>query len=126
MSTLNLDDVIDALQKVLSKEKKPVALHEPCFSGNEWSYVKDCLDTGWVSSVGKYVDQFESMLEDFAGVKQAIAVVNATAALHICLKLVGVEYGDEVLVPTLTFVATANAVTYCGAIPHFVNTRVCS
>jgi len=121
MPTLNLNDVIEVLQKVLSEEKNPVALHEPCFSGNEWAYVKDCLDTGWVSSVGKYVDQFEDMLEDFTGVKRAIAVVNGTAALHLCLKLVGVESGDEVLLPALTFVGTANAVAYCGAMPHFVD-----
>jgi perosamine synthetase len=121
MSTLNLNDVLNALQKVLPEDKKPVALHEPCFSGNEWAYVKDCLDTGWVSSVGKYVDLFENMLENFTGVKRAIAVVNGTAALHICLKLVGVQSGDEVLVPALTFVGTANAVAYCGATPHFVD-----
>jgi perosamine synthetase len=121
MPAFNINEVIDALQEVLSNGKKTVALHEPFFSGNEWSYVKDCLDTGWVSSVGKYVDQFEEMLEDFTGVKKAIAVVNGTAALHLCLKLVGVDPGDEVLVPTLTFVGTANAVAYCGAIPHFVD-----
>ena len=101
--------------------KRPIALHEPCFSGNEWAYVKDCLDTGWVSSVGKYVDKFEEMLCEFTGVKRAVAVVNGTAALHMCLKLVGVAPGDEVLIPALTFVATANAVAYCGAIPHFVD-----
>jgi len=121
MPTLNLNDLLEALQIVLPKEKNPTPLHEPCFFGNEFSYLKDCLDTGWVSSVGKYVDRFEDMLVDFTGVKRAIAVVNGTAALHICLKLVGVEPGDEVLVPALTFVATANAVTYCGAIPHFVD-----
>ena len=123
MSNLDLHAIIQALRTVLPREKKPVSLHEPCFSGNEWSYVKECLDTGWVSSMGKYVDQFEDMLEDFTGVKQAIAVVNGTAALHICLKLVGVEHGDEVLVPDLTFIAIANAVCYCGAIPHFVDSE---
>ena len=121
MSTLNLNNVIDALQEVLPKKKKSVALHEPCFSGNEWSYVKDCLDTAWVSTAGKYVDRFEQMLQDFIGVKRAVAVVNGTAALHTCLILVGVQPGDEVIVPALTFVATANAVTYCGAIPHFAD-----
>lgn len=121
MKQLDLDRLIDAFLSVLPKDKKPVALHEPCFSGNEWVYVKECLDTGWVSSVGKYVDQFEHMLEEFTGSKRAIAVVNGTSALFICLKLVGVEYDDEVLVPDLTFVATANAVSYCGAIPHFVD-----
>lgn len=100
-----------------------VPLHEPKFDGNEWSYVKECLDTGWVSSVGKYVDLFEQRLAEFMGVKRAVAVVNGTAALHIALKVVGVEEDDEVLIPSLTFVATANAVTYCNAIPHFVDSE---
>ncbi|CAH1192922.1 GDP-perosamine synthase [Paenibacillus plantiphilus] len=98
-----------------------VALHEPSFKGNEWKYIKDCIDTGWVSSVGKYVDLFERKLEQFTGAKHAVAVVNGTAALHICLLLAGVKAGDEVLVPSLSFVATANAVTYSGAIPHFAD-----
>lgn len=97
------------------------ALHEPCFAGREWDYVKDCLDTGWVSSVGAYVDRFEHMLAERCGVARAIAVVNGTAGLHIALRLAGVRAGDEVLVPTLTFVATANAVSYCGAVPHLVD-----
>ncbi|MDA8094282.1 MAG: LegC family aminotransferase [Betaproteobacteria bacterium] len=98
-----------------------VALHEPKFSGNEWTYVKECLDTGWVSSVGKFVDRFEAQLAEYTGAKHAIATVNGTAALHVCLRLAGVERDDEVLIPTLTFVATANAVSYCGAVPHFVD-----
>jgi perosamine synthetase len=96
-----------------------VALHEPEFGGSEWKYVKECLDSGWVSSVGKFVDRFEAELATFTGARHAIAVVNGTAALHLCLRLAGVDSGDEVLVPTLTFIATANAVSYCGAIPHF-------
>ena len=123
MPTLDLQRIVNALDTVLADVKRPIALHEPCFLGNEWAYVKDCLDTGWVSSVGKYVDKFEAMLAEFTGVKRAVAVVNGTAALHICLKLAGVEQGDEVLIPTLTFVATANAVTYCGATPHFVDSE---
>jgi len=121
MVSLNQTAIINALKSVLSAGDKPVALHEPSFSGNEWAYVKECLDSGWVSSVGKFVDRFEQQLADYTGVKRAIAVVNGTAALHVCLKLVGVEQGDEVLMPTLTFIATANAVSYCGAIPHFVD-----
>jgi perosamine synthetase len=74
-----------------------------------------------VSSVGKYVDKFERLLAEFTGVKRAVAVVNGTAALHIALKIVGVESNDEVLIPSLTFVATGNAVVYCGAVPHFVD-----
>ena len=101
----------------------PVALHEPRFSGNEWQYVKDCLDSTFVSSVGKFVDRFEADLASFTGAQHAVAVVNGTAALHLALKLAGVESGDEVLVPALTFVATANAVSYCGATPYFVDSE---
>lgn len=115
--------VLKALTSVIGQSDKFVSLHEPTFAGNEWAYIKECLDTGWVSSVGSYVDQFEMMLAEFTGVRQAIAVVNGTAALHVCLILAGVEPGDEVLLPTLTFVATSNALSYCGAIPHFVDSE---
>ncbi|MDA1090996.1 MAG: LegC family aminotransferase [Proteobacteria bacterium] len=98
-----------------------VSLHEPEFAGKEWEYVKDCLDTGWVSTAGKYVETFESMLADFTGAKHAVATVNGTAALHACLVLAGVETGDEVMMPALTFVGTANAAAGMGAIPHFVD-----
>jgi perosamine synthetase len=83
--------------------------------------VKDCLDTGWVSSVEKYVDRFERDLEVYTGIKLAVATVNGTAALHLYLELIVVQPYDEVLLPALTFVATANAVCYCKAIPHFVD-----
>jgi perosamine synthetase len=120
---LNIDGIINAIRRVIPKRNGPVALHEPCFSGNEWAYMKDCLDSTYVSYIGKYVDRFESMLVEYTGIKKAVAVVNGTAALHVALKLAGVERGDEVFVPALTFVATANAVTYCGAIPHFVDSE---
>lgn len=113
-------DIVEAVKQAVCQEGF-IPLHEPVFSGNEWTYVKDCLDTGWVSSVGEYVDRFEKELADFVGAKRAVAVVNGTAALHIALLLAGVEHNDEVLVPALTFVATANAVSYCGAIPHFID-----
>jgi aminotransferase in exopolysaccharide biosynthesis len=99
----------------------PASLHEPHFGGNEWTYLKDCLDSTYVSSAGKFVDRFEAELAAYTGARHAVAVVNGTAALHIALRLTGVQPGDEVLVPTLTFVATANAVAYCGATPHFVD-----
>jgi len=101
----------------------PIALHEPSFSGNEWQYLKECLDSTYVSSVGKFVDRFETDLEALTGARYAVAVVNGTAALHIALKLAGVKPNDEVLIPALTFVATANAVTYCGAVPHLVDSE---
>ena len=100
-----------------------IALHEPEFSGKEWAYVKDCIDTGWVSSVGAYVDRFERDLCVVTGAKHAVATSNGTAALHICLLLAGVEAGDEVLMPALTFIATANAVSYAHAVPHFVDSE---
>ncbi len=99
----------------------PAVLHEPCLRGDEWTYVKECLDTGWVSSVGKFVDTFEEKLSAFTGAGHAIATVNGTAALHACLVLAGVVRDDEVIVPALTFVATANAVSYLGAVPHFAD-----
>lgn len=115
--------VLDALQSALPPRHAFLPLHEPTFSGNEWTYVKECLDTGWVSSVGKFVDRFEEDLAAYTGVKRAIAVVNGTAALHVCLILAGVKPDDEVLMPALTFIATANAVSYCGAIPHFIDSE---
>ncbi|MCD4715789.1 MAG: aminotransferase class I/II-fold pyridoxal phosphate-dependent enzyme, partial [Desulfobacterales bacterium] len=121
MGSADKDVILKALLSVLPENKIPAALHEPCFAGNEWSYVKECLDTGWVSSVGKYVDEFEYLLADYTGSQRAVAVVNGTSALYVCLKLVGVERKDEVLIPALTFIATANSASYCGAIPHFVD-----
>lgn len=115
--------VLDAVRAVLGRPAKPLALHEPEFSGREWEYVKDCIDTGWVSSVGSYVDRFERDLAEYTGAAHAIATSNGTAALHTCLLLAGVKSGDEVLLPTLTFIATANAVSYVGATPHFVDSE---
>lgn len=103
--------------------QRSVALHEPSFHGNELAYITECLDSTFVSSVGKFVDQFEMDLASFTGAGYAVAVVNGTAALHIALKLAGVKDGDEVLIPALTFVATANAVAYCNATPHFVDSE---
>ena len=113
--------VLDSLRTVLPDTTLAYPLHIPSFEGNEWEYVKECLDTGWVSSVGRYVDKFEKLVAEFTGAKRAVAVVNGTAALHISLLLAGVKVGDEVIIPSLSFIATANAVHYCGAVPHFVD-----
>lgn len=119
-----LDDrVLAAVERVLGRPEAPIPLHEPEFRGAEWSYLKDCLDTGWVSSVGSYVDRIERDLAALCGVGHAVAVVNGTAALHVCLRLADVRAGDEVLVPSLTFVATVNAIAYQGATPHFVDSE---
>ena len=115
------EEVVRAVKSVLGDG--PFALHEPRFRGNEWIYLKECLDSTFVSSVGKFVDRFENDLAAFTGAKRAIAVVNGTAALHVSLLLAGVEAGDEVLLPALTFIATANAVAYCQATPHFVDSE---
>ncbi len=96
-------------------------LHEPFFDGNEWKYVKEALDSGWVSTAGEFVERLERELSAILDIPHSVAVVNGTAALHTALRLVGCEQNEEVLVPDLTFVATANAVTYCGATPHFVD-----
>ena len=98
-----------------------VPLHEPKFEGNEKKYVLDTIDSTFVSSVGKYVDQFEIEFAKYVGAKYAVATVNGTAALHVALKLVGVVQGDEVITQPLTFVATCNAIHYCGASPTFVD-----
>jgi perosamine synthetase len=114
---------IEAIERVVGDAPRPVSLHEPRFAGHEWDYVKETLDSGWVSSVGKYVDRFEAMLAERCEVPHAIATVNGTAALHACLLLAGVQNGDEVLLPALTFIATANAVSYCSAVPHFCDSE---
>lgn len=98
-----------------------IPLIVPEIRGNEWKYVKECLDTNWVSSVGSYVDRFEKMAADQAGTKYAVATVNGTAALHIALMLAGVQADDEVVVSSLTFIAPANAIRYLGAWPVFID-----
>ncbi|MGA8740924.1 MAG: LegC family aminotransferase [Terracidiphilus sp.] len=98
-----------------------IPLIVPEIRGNEWQYVKECLDTNWVSSVGSYVERFEQMTAERAGTRFAIATVNGTSALHISLLLAGVERDDEVLISTLTFIAPANAIRYAGAWPVFID-----
>lgn len=98
-----------------------IPLSHPYISGNEWHYVKRCLDSGWVSSAGQFVSQFENAIAHYTGAKHAIACVNGTAGLHVALILAGVKSRDYVLVPNLTFVATVNAVKYCGADPILID-----
>lgn len=116
----NIKIFLESLKEVFGTET-PVALHEPFFTDTEKKYVQECVETGWVSYAGKFVSRFEQMLQDYTGAKFAVATVNGTLALHICLKLAGVGQEDEVLIQDLTFVASANAIKYCGAIPHFVD-----
>ena len=124
MTTFNSSkqEFLAVLESVLGESgNSPIALHEPNIGQHENELVSKCLASGWVSSVGEYISEFESGLAKFTNSKHAIAVVNGTAALHLALHAVGVKPGDEVLVPTLSFVATANSVSHCGAIPHFVD-----
>jgi len=96
-------------------------LSGPNINGNEWKYVKECLDTGWVSSVGSYVDQFEKMTAEFAGTKYAVATSSGTTALHTCLILQHISVGDYIIAPNITFVATCNAIKYTGAEPVLID-----
>jgi perosamine synthetase len=99
-----------------------VLLSGPNMGGNELKYITDCIETGWVSSVGSYVDQFETMTAEFAGTKYAVATSSGTTALHICLILAGVQQNDMVIVPNITFIATLNSIKYTGASPILIDT----
>jgi perosamine synthetase len=105
----------------MAETNQHIPVSEPTLAGNEEKYVLECLRTNWISSIGKYTQAFEEAFASFCGVKHAIAVVNGTAALHVTLLALGVKPGDEVVVPTFTYVATANAVSYCGGRPVFAD-----
>jgi perosamine synthetase len=115
------DDIIKSIKNVVGKQKH--YLHEPLFFGNEIKYLKKTITTNLVSSVGPFVKKFENQITKFTRSKYAISVVNGTEALHLSLVACGVKNNDEVLVPTITFVGTANAIVYSGAIPHFVDSE---
>lgn len=112
--------------KRLERTKVSMPLAAPVLDGNERRYVMDCLDSTWISSIGPYIGRFERTFADFCGVSHAVSCCNGTAALHLALLATGIGPGDEVLVPTLTYVATANAVRYCGAKPVFVDSEPAS
>lgn len=107
--------------KKLYKTEKFIPLHVPYFAGNEKKYLEECINTNYVSSVGAFVDRFEKMVEEYTGTKKAVACINGTNALYLALLLMGVKEGDEVLTQALTFVATANAITYSKAKPVFID-----
>jgi perosamine synthetase len=104
-----------------SAGEKFIPLSEPCLRGNEWNYVKECLDSGWISSVGEFVNRFERATAACVGARHAVATVNGTSALHTALMVAGVKPGDEVPVSTLTFIASANAIRYAGAYPVLID-----
>ena len=116
------NEVVAAIRSVVGDGQVP--LHEPEFTETEGEFVQECLDSTFVSSVGPFVERFEGKLAEFTGSRYVVAVSSGTAALHLALVLAGVRPDDEVLVPALTFVATANAVSYCGAVPHFVDSSI--
>ena len=113
--------VADIIRQVIGDSDEFIPLHEPEFSSSSWTMIKDCLDSTYVSSVGKYVDQFENEVAAACSTRHAVAVVNGTAALQVALIVCGVCADDEVIIPSLSFVATANAVAHAGAVPHFVD-----
>ena len=100
---------------------RKIFVAEPSFIGNEKKYVSDCMDTTWVSSNGAYISKFEEAFASFLGCSHAVSTSSGTVALHVSLVALGLKPGDDVLVPALTYIATANAVTYCGAKPVFVD-----
>ena len=120
MNKDNIEKLIAFIREIY-KTSEFIPLNEPRFIGNEKKYLTDCIDSTFVSSVGKYVDKIEKDMADYTGAKYAVAAVNGTAALHIALLMAGVKPGDEVITQPLTFVATANAISYCNARPVFVD-----
>jgi len=114
-------DFICFVRKLFNSSKGYIPLHAPVFSGNEKKYLNQCIDSTFVSSIGKFVDEFEVAIAGYTGAKKAVACVNGTSALHLALKMVGVKQGNEVITQPLTFVATANAIAYCEAQPVFLD-----
>lgn len=112
--------IVDFIHK-LYMTKEIVPLHAPLFIGNEKKFLNECIDSTYVSSVGKFVDRFEEMVANYTGTKKAVVCVSGTNALHMAMMLVGVERGDEVLTQALTFIATCNAISYIGAHPVFID-----
>ena len=112
---------VDFVRKLYNQPEGPIYLHEPRFRGNEKKYLNECIDSTYVSSVGKFVDLFEQKIAEYTGTKYAVSAVNGTSALHIALLLSGINSGDEVITQPLTFIATANAITYTGARPVFID-----
>lgn len=116
--------IIQAINLSLNKKKPPATLHEPLFTKLDTDVLYKCIKSGYVSTVGEYVNKFENKIKKFTSSKHAISTINGTAAIHLALRLLGISRGDEVILPSITFVATANAISYCGATPHFVDSEL--
>jgi len=117
----NFKEIVQFIRKLYNQPEGFIPLHAPVFQGNEKKYLEECIDTTFVSSVGKFVDKFEDEIAKYTGATKAVSCVNGTNALHLALQLVGVESDTEVITQPLTFIATANAISYCGAIPVFLD-----
>jgi aminotransferase in exopolysaccharide biosynthesis len=115
------NEIIRFIRELYQNPDGFISLHEPVFNGNEKKYINECIDSTFVSSVGKFVDEFEIKMAEFTGAKKAVVCVNGTNALHLALVLAGVERDTEVVTQPLTFIATANAISYCGAQPIFLD-----
>lgn len=118
------DKIVSFIKDIYKTHNGEIPLHAPVFAGNEKKYMLECVDSTFVSSVGKYVDQFEIMVREYTGAKHAVATVNGTAALHLALLLAGVQRDDEIITQAVTFVATANAISYCHARPVFLDSDI--
>lgn len=114
-------DIVNFIRKIYKEPKDFIPLHAPSFHGNEKNYLTECIDSTFVSSVGKFVDLFEQKMAEYTGAKKAVACVNGTNALYLALKIAGVEKDTEVITQPLTFIATANAISYCDAHPVFLD-----
>ncbi|MGD9494599.1 MAG: LegC family aminotransferase [Bacteroidales bacterium] len=114
-------EIVSFIRKTYNRPEGFIALHEPVFTGNEKKYIEECIDSTFVSSVGKFVDRFEEDMARYTGAEKAVVCVNGTNALYLALLLSGVQQNDEVITQPLTFIATANAISYCGAHPVFVD-----
>ena len=113
--------IVQFIRQLYNQPEGTIPLHAPVFNGNEKKYLNDCIDSTFVSSVGKYVDKFEEMVAEYTGAKKAIVTVNGTNALHLAMLVAGMQSGDEVITQPLTFIATANAISYAGAHPVFID-----
>ena len=124
MKNINPIFILSLIEKALGIKnlQAPIGIHEPCFKdSNAWIYLKDCIDSNWVSSSGKWLDKFESLISDFTGSPEVVLVSNGTDALRLAFHLVGVKRDDEVMVPSFSFVGTCNAIAHLGAVPHFID-----
>jgi perosamine synthetase len=115
------EKIVSFIKDIYKTHNGEIPLHAPVFAGNEKKYMIECVDSTFVSSIGKYVDRFEIMVREYTGAKHAVATVNGTAALHLALLLAGVSRDDEIITQAVTFVATANAISYCRAHPIFLD-----